>query len=322
MKKYLFTIAALLLIKGNIFAQACCTAGTPLLGSLEMGSANKGVWQFGLTYEYNSLQDVYAGSDVLDDQTRERISQAALLEINYGLTERISFTALISFIDQQRNIDPVSGFVNELGARGVGDALVMIKYNLLNLDMINQRELAVGAGVKAPFGRSDLKSNSILIPADMQPGTGSWDGVLWAYFSQGFLPTVPLNLFVNTSYRINNTNDRFGSNNQGYKFGNEFITSVGLGYRTDTPFDFTLIGRFRNTSPDEFGNEDISNTGGNWFYVVPGVNIKLFDGFTSRLSGQIPIIRDVQGTQLTTTFTTAISFFYSFGGATSSLLDF
>lgn len=146
----------------------------------------------------------------------------------------------------------------------------------------------------------------------MQPGTGSWDGVLWGYFSKGFVPALPLNIFLNGSYRLYGTNNRFGDSfQQGYTFGNELFVNLGAGYRTDTFFDFTLMLRFRNTTPDKFDDGQLPNTGGNWLYLVPGVNGKISGNFTARLSGQIPLYRNLTGTQLTTTYSASIGLFYN-----------
>ncbi|MBL1215700.1 MAG: hypothetical protein HND52_20200 [Ignavibacteriae bacterium] len=284
-----------------------------------MSTSLKGVWQFGITYEYNSLNSVYAGASKLNDDTRERLTQSIIIETNYGITNSFRLTALFSFVNQTRSIDPIYGISNELSSRGFGDALIMLKYNLISLNILDNRELAFGAGLKVPLGKSEITSGEILLPADMQPGTGSWDGVFWAYYSEKLFVELPLNIFINASYKINSTNERFGINRGGYKFGNEFISSIGFGYRTDTFIDFTLFARFRNTNPDEFGDQDISNTGGNWLYLVPGINFKIYQTLTARLSSQLPLYRELKGTQLTTTFTTALSLFISIGGLSNPL---
>jgi hypothetical protein len=311
-RKILLTAGLIIFFAGKVFSQACCTAGTPLLGSLNLTTVDNKTWQFGLTYEYNSLKDIFSGSQIYKDRTRERISQSLLLEVNYGLSRRVTITALLSFVDQQRNIDPNTNMNNELTTRGVGDMVIMAKYNFITLDIVDQRELAFGTGLKIPLGSSDLSSNGILLPADMQPGTGSWDGIFWGYFSQGYLPALPMNLFANVSFRVNTTNKRFGQNNSGYKFGNELIANLGLGYRTDSLFDFTMLVKYRTTFADEFDNDDIPNTGGHWVYAVPGLNLKFNDKFTTRLSAQFPFYRNVNGIQLTTTFTASVSILYSF----------
>jgi len=308
----IYLIALLLLITAELLPQACCSAGSPLLGSLDISSASQGELQVGLTYELNSLQDVYAGTVRLDDDLRERRVNSFLLEANYGLTGRISLTALFTFINQSRNISSYGDLSSRLNTGGLSDGIILVKYNFIPLSLIDQIELTLGAGAKLPIGNSTLRSDGILVPADMQPGTGSWDGVLWGYFSKGFVPALPLNVFLNVSYRLNGTNNRFGDSfQQGYTFGNELFVNLGAGYRTDTFFDFTLMLRFRNTTPDKFDGGQLPNTGGNWLYLVPGVNGKISDHFTARLSGQIPLYRDLTGTQLTTTYSASIGLFYS-----------
>lgn len=239
--KIIYFLILFTIFNGNIYSQACCTAGTPLLGSLDMSTTQKGVWRLGMTYEYNTLTDVYTGFSFLDDNLRERSTQSLLFEINYGLTDRFTITGLFSYINQNRNISPLTGISTELTNRGIGDALILLKYNVIPLNFIDQVEFVIGVGIKAPLGSADAVSNGILLPADMQRGSGSWDGILWAYFSKGFMPSLPITFLSNLSYRLNGGNNRFGNNDEGYKFGNELIASVGVGYRTDTILDFSVF---------------------------------------------------------------------------------
>jgi hypothetical protein len=313
LKKSLHIIISIstIFISADISGQACCTSGTPLLGSLDMSTSSKGLMQFSFTYDYNTLTDVYTGSSELDDDTRSRLTQAGLLEINYGLSRRITLTALFSYVNQSRSINGFGDRTNELSVSGAGDALAMVKYSLIPMNIIDEVELAAGAGIKAPVGKSEIKSNGILLPADMQPGTGSWDILLWAFYTKGRLFDLPMNFISNISYRLNGENDRYGPNQEGYQFGNELALTAGLGYRTDMLLDFSLMFRYRHTAPDIFAESELPNTGGEWLYMVPGINIKIYDNFTGRLAGQIPIYRNLNGTQLTTTFTTSFTLFYS-----------
>ncbi len=311
MKRFYIIIFAFFLT-AEIFPQACCSAGSPLLGSLDIASSGDGELQIGITYELNSLQDVYAGTVRLDDDLRERTVNSFILEANYGLSKRISLSALFTFVNQNRNTSTYGNISSRLNTSGLSDGIVLVKYNIIPLTLIEQIEFTLGAGLKLPIGNATLRSDGILIPADMQLGTGSWDGVLWGYFSKGFVPVIPINIFANVSYRLNGTNNRFGDSfQQGYAFGNELFINLGAGYRTDTFFDFTLMFRFRNTEPDIFDEGVLPNTGGSWLYFVPGINGKISDRLTARLSGQIPLYRDLTGTQLTTTYTASLGLFYN-----------
>lgn len=308
--KIFFIITTIFLGK-NIYSQACCTAGTPLLGSLEMTSAPKGILQFSFTSEHNSLTHVLTGSSKLKNPERERISQSALLEINYGISNKLSVTGIFSYIRQQRTITNFGNEENVLTVSGIGDIALLTKYSLIDFDIFNRQELSVGLGIKFPVGNSNIKSGGVLLPADMQPGTGSWDGFLWGYYSKGEVFHPDLTFLGNLSYRFNGTNDRFDNSDNGYGFGNEFIANIGFNYLITSYLDFTLITKYRNTRADEFDNQGIPNTGGNWLYAVPGISYYLPDKFSTRFDMEIPMYREVIGTQLTTTYTASLSLFYS-----------
>jgi hypothetical protein len=143
----------------------------------------------------------------------------------------------------------------------------------------------------------------------MQPGTGAWDGILWAYVSQGFLPQAPLTIFLTASHRFTGINDRYGSQQRGYKFGNETLVNVGGGYRTDE-VDVSIILRFRHVRADRFGGFEIPNTGGWWLSAQPGVNISTLENLSTRVALHVPLYRNLNGIQLTTTYGVTISLFY------------
>jgi hypothetical protein len=294
------------------WSQACCSAGTPLLSSLELPSTSAGTLQLALTYEYNTLRDVLSGSSTLNDDSRRRTTHSLLLETSYGFTSFLTASVLLTVVQQERSIrSSFDGGESFLQTRGVGDAIVLLKYDLIRANIINQLDVSIGAGAKIPLGRSNLTTDGILLPADMQPGTGAWDGILWGYVSQGFVPTLPLNVFASASYRYTGSNARYGSNQEGYTFANELVANLGVGFRTDTELDFSLVIRFRQTTSDRFAGSDIPNTGGRWLSAVPGINIKVLDNLAVRASGQIPVYRNLDGTQLTTSYTASVTVFYN-----------
>ena len=315
--KTIFVYTALLIVLWGspklLTAQACCTAGTPLMSSLDVTATPPGIWRISLTYHYNFLDDVVSGSQKIEG-IRQRLSQSLLADISYGLNRRLSFTALLSFIQQTRSLKQPNSAqsLEKVATRGVGDMLFLVKYNIIPLDIFSQTQVSAGLGIKAPTGESTLKTGQILLPADMQPGTGSWDAVLWAYYFKGFLPFSKWNYFSNLTYRLNGNNDRYQLSevNSGYRFGNELLATVGTSVSTDSLLSFSLLVRYRNTQADHLAESTVPNTGGHWVYVQPGVNVN-FETVSLRLSGSIPIYRRLTGTQLTTSYTLSFGLFYS-----------
>ncbi len=296
-------------------AQACCSAGTPIMSSLEVSATPANTWQFSLLYEYNYLNDVLSGSDKVKG-IFNRLSQSVLFETSFGLNDYLAFTSILGLTQHTRELNSANIFNSKekITTRGFSDVLFLIKYNVMPLNIFTQRQISIGVGVKIPTGKSDLTNNGFLLAADMQPGTGSWDGLIWAYFFQGFLPLSRFSLFINSTYRFNGTNNRFqlsGPDFKGYKFGNVFLLTTGTSYRTNSIFDFSISFRYRNVQDDFFSGSEIPNTGGHWVNIVPGININ-FESLSLRLAGQIPVFRDLNGIQLTTSHTISLSIFYNF----------
>jgi len=321
MLKSLAAALALLFVVGwqTSFGQACSCAGAPLMGALETAASRAGDWQVGLTYEFSSIGDVYSGTTRFDDDTRRRRIHAGLMEINYGLSGRITVATLFTFMQQERRSEAVIGSGQTLDTRGFGDGLLLLKYNLYPPNINTRRQISVGAGVKMPLGASDLTFNNLLVAADMQPGSGAWDGVLWANASQGLFRDIPVNLSLTTTYRFMGINDRFGLDRESYRFGNEFTLMIGAGIVSDNPLTYTLGFRFRSTAPDKFDGDNVPNSGGKWLNMEPGVNLNILEPVSLRISGQVPVYRNVEGTQLTTSYTLSLSLFYSFVKASPGL---
>ncbi len=290
-----------------VYGQTCGCASAPLLGSFDSSPTPSGSWHFGLTYDYNSIKDLVTGSgDPVNSNTR-RTTHSGLFEISHGFSEHWAFTTMLTLIRHERKNSPAgapgTGF--SLTTKGVGDAAFILKYALLQQTLDSPFELSVGVGVKIPLGSSELEENSIVYPEDMQPGTGAWDGILLGYGTYALIPSGLRQLFISSSYRHSGTNDR------NYRFGSEFIGAAGLSLRTGGIFDYSLMMRYRSAAKDRRNNWEIPNTGGKWVYAIPGINLSVSDTFSVRLSGKIPLYRNLDGTQLTTRFTASLTFYYT-----------
>lgn len=146
--------------------------------------------------------------------------------------------------------------------RGLGDVALLAKYSIIPLNTHTQRSLALGIGPKFPVGNSKVKnSEGRLLPERLQPGTGSWDLLLWGYFYQGFQPVTAASFFATTSYKIS------GKNWRNFKSGDELSITLGTSYGTLTPFDYSLPLQFRTIEEYELNGALQPNTGGLSFLV-------------------------------------------------------
>ena len=109
--------------------------------------------------------------------------------------------------------------------RGLGDATLLLNYNLLNTFMDSDKNrrlnhsLQLGGGVKVPTGRFHYDENNPLAVANanFQPGTGSTDFIVNAFYT---LTAGKWGAVLALSQKLNTTNER------GYRFGNQTYGSV------------------------------------------------------------------------------------------------
>ncbi|MBW6535827.1 MAG: hypothetical protein K0B11_12540 [Mariniphaga sp.] len=285
-------------------AQTCCSGGVPLGGSLGLGTAESQSLQVLVTYDYNAINDLVSFSERLDDDTRSRTTQSSLIEINYGLNNRWSFTGVVPFIRQTRSIQAFAG-EDFTAAQGIGDVVFLAKYRLINPENQSGIDWVAGVGPKIPTAKTDHVNNQgLVMAADMQPGSGSLDGIFWSYFLKSrFLKNPNLGLMAVTTFRYSGENRNYNTT-QTYRFGNEFQFNLGLNYSTfvKRPVDFSTFIRYRKQTEDLIDGGIFPSSGGQWVYVIPGVNISFSPSWSFRLSGDVPLYRKLDGTQLTTSY--------------------
>lgn len=309
-----FTALMLFGFQSLAMGQTCSCAGAPLISSQSISSVSGGNILFGLTYEYKDISNIYSESEKVSNPSVTRNTQSALLEVSYGITDRLTFSGTATFVRKYRETGLQSPAVSDvLITQGIGDGLFMLKYVLHKNTIQEQYQLAVGAGAKVPFGRSSLSQNGLTLNADMQPGSGAWDGVVWSYFSKSFAPATTLNFFLFGTYRQTGTNQRFGNDDR-YKFGNELVINAGVSDKISANLSYIAMTSYRSTSSDLRNGNPMPDTGGKWVRFNPSLRYQLPDGLSLKASGQIPIYQFLNGLQPTTAFSASLSVFYNFGG--------
>ncbi len=316
MKRQMVKIIALagsfvLLSASYVMAQTCCSGGVPLSSNLGLPPEEGGVLQTSLRYDLNTLQTLKAGSEVLNDDSRDRRTHSVLLQLGYSINERFSIDGLFSWVQQDRTIRQF-GNTDFTSTSGVGDAVFLLKYKTL-ATFQNQTVLTTGLGVKAPLGASDLtRTDGLPIIADLQPGSGAWDAILWGQMVQvlGFRPSMSISGTAVYSIKGEN-NEYLGS--ETYEFGNELQLMLGMSDRLllgNVIIDPSVIFRFRNVARDVFNDQLLPNTGGTWLFVNPGLNYWINSDFSFGVNVALPLVAHVDGTQVSPTYRINTGFFY------------
>ena len=290
-------------------SQTCSCAGAPLISSQSVSTTSQGNLLLGITYEHNQISELYRANNKLTNQIVKRSTQSTLIELNYGITDRLTISGTATYV-RKRRLGLQSN--DELVTTGIGDGLVLLKYVIHQNTIKEQYQLAIGGGAKIPFGKSSLTNDGIALNLDMQPGTGAWDGIAWSYFSKTFAPASTLNLFFFSTYRATGSAERF-STNDNYEFGNELLVNIGVTNNITSDLSYIGVINYRSTSSDERNNNKLANTGGKWINLEPGLQYQLTDGLSIKASGKIPVYQYLNGLQPTTSYTASLSLFYNFG---------
>lgn len=283
------------------YSQTCCSGGVPLSGNIGLPASNPGTFQLSLSYDNNVLNTLKSGSETLDESQNERRTQSALLELGYTFSPRLSVDIFMSFVQQERHIFSPFG-INSTITKGVGDGVILVKYKLSK--PLDNYTWEIGAGPKLPLGTTEKKSDlGITLAADLQPGSGAWDAVFWTNFNKqlSFRPSMTINLM--STFRLTGDNKDFlGSLT--YGFGNEYQTVASISDRLviqTLMLDPSISLRYRWAGRDSRDNQEIEATGGQWVFIIPGLNVNLIRGLAVSASVELPIYSYVNNTQLTPT---------------------
>ncbi|MEM6765255.1 MAG: hypothetical protein AAF655_10025 [Bacteroidota bacterium] len=303
----------------------CCSGGVPIASNLGLTAKPGGTLQLQATYDYNNLTDFFTGTEELDDDTRIRITHSWLLEANYDFSSAFAINTLFSYVRQERRIKLQLGGIDETVNTGVGDAIILFKYNVFHKNPQSKTQLTIGVGPKLPLGRIDfLDNNGILLPADLQPGTGAWDALFWTNFNQ-FDILRPTTLFTAiASFRATSTALR-NNEIQDYKFGNEFQIQAGISDRfllgNKYSIDPSILFRFRTVEKDLIDGVAFESTGGTYFFWVPSISLNFSPTLSVRAFGNIPLYREVGGGQVTTSYKLGFSVYYSLNTRKNTFLN-
>lgn len=303
--------------------QTCCSGGVPLSNNLGLPASDAKTLQFALTYDLNVLKTLKTGNETLEDDARDRKTHSGIFEIGYSFSNKFSVDGFFSFVRQERTINQF-GNTNFVATNGVGDAVLLFKYKVW-ASAGNTTILQVGAGPKIPIGATDKRSEQgLALNADLQPGSGAWDGILLAQLSHvlGFRPSM--SLVATSTYGIKGKNDDY-FDVQTYQFGKEFQFNIGLSDRIlvgKSILDPSVLFQFRNQAPDQIDGVNLPSTGGNWMFINPNLAYWVSPDFSLNMGVSLPIIANVTGTQVTPTYRFTTGIFYRIPSKSKELIKF
>ena len=297
MIKIILVLFSLPIIFNNyIYSQACCTVGTSIANGGERGAIPVNTLSTSLMFQQNILNTAYESSQkIVDPLNRKSTVTNINLELEYGIVNKVSILFILPYTNRTRETNVTDSETNNtevisFTGQGLGDIILLGKYEIITPNILSPLGLAIGGGAKLPTGSFEVENNGTRLSIDLQPGTGASDLLLWGHFLYG-LPSIGFSTNANFLYRY------AGVNLDSYRYGDEFLTSVNgtYSFAEFLAVNLQLKGRF--AAEDYWNGRFLPSTGGTYIDLTPSL-IYYEGSFSLRVFVQVPIYRNVKGIQL------------------------
>lgn len=274
-------------------SQNCCAPAVPQQGVLGETVALPQTLEISLHYEYLRSQDLYEGSEQIADQRDTKTAwHRATMAVSYGISSRLGISIIAPYIWKEKSLIVTDRRIN-YNTDGIGDITGIVRFSIIPRDFVNFRELSMGLGLKAPTGSTDACSYGMVLPKELQPGTGSWDYHGSLSFFQGF---EPVDFIVSATYMVTSTDE-------GYKFGNQFSYLINSRFHLYPQVDISLALTGIIRAKDKQGGEEQSNTGRSQVWLTSGLQVQALPDFLRlHANFEIPIYQHFNGIQLGSDF--------------------
>lgn len=304
-------------------AQACATCGCTLSADGAMGYSNLPGWRLSLEYDYINQDELrsgtHAASGVPDGYELEHdtLNRYVTAGVNYAPNSRWNVTLLVPYVIRDHSTYGTYDSTQPLPelstshSSSLGDLRVIGAYQ----GFLASRELGVQLGVKLPSGRygtavdfSSGPSAGTPVDASLQPGSGSTDVILGAYYHHPV--SLNFDLFGSIQFQsaVRHHMDQPGND---YRPGNSTTGIIGVRYEADARWIPQLQLNLLHKSPDQGALADVQSTAGTVFYASPGINVQVAGRLRAFGFVQVPFYSNLYGYQLFPHYTVSAGLSYA-----------
>lgn len=239
------------------------------------------------------------------------------LGIDYSTNRDWGVNIQVPYIDRQHSTlgTASDGFTPGPGGgqygshtRGFGDVKVIGRYQgftpQCNFGVLYGVKLPTGSYTETGTSTDPTAPGSVPIDRGLQPGTGTTDAIVGAYYSSGI--SQDWDYFTQALFQR-----ALNSRNQ-YKPGDGLNLNLGLRYAGFSAVSPLLQLNYRYVRHDEGANADQISTGGTLLYLSPGISASISARISVYGFYQVPVYQDVNGVQLAPRYTASVGVRYSF----------
>jgi Putative MetA-pathway of phenol degradation len=242
----------------------------------------------------NQSGDDPSGSD------RDRTSQQIISVLGYAFSSDLMLIGVLPYIDNDLDIN-IANMRQDRSAIDIGDLRLFGRYTLFRRNWPGGTlRISPFAGLEMPIGEDDKQDALGRLPANVQPGSGSWDpfgGIVLTYQTLDFEVDTAISYQINTEANDFEFGDitRFDASLQYRLWPRELKGGVpGFLYGV---FETNLIYKNKNRT---FSVND-ANSGGTTLFLVPGIQY-ITRRWVVETALQLPVVQDLNGTALENDF--------------------
>ena len=305
-------------------AAACATCGCSLSSDAAMGYSVSAGWRVSVEYDYIDQDELRSGTrsvaGVPDgfELERDTLNQYVTTGISYSPDPAWSISLYAPYVIRSHSTfgafdasQPLP-MPSSVSYSSLGDLRIIGAYQ----GLLPENNLGIQLGIKLPTGRYGTAVDfgtgpaaGTPLDASLQPGTGSTDIILGAYYHQPL--SRNLEMFVNAQFQsaVRHHLDEPGND---YRPGNATTVSFGLRYASNPRWVPQLQVNLVHKAPDQGALADIQSTAGTVAYVSPGFTARVFGGLHVFGFVQLPAYSNLYGYQLFPHYTASVGASYGF----------
>jgi hypothetical protein len=280
-------------------------------------------WRLNLQYDYihqdqlrsgtRSISTVPAGNEL----ERETLNRYFTAGVSYSPNSAWNVSLFAPYVVRTHSTygeyDPDQPLPELSSSRSssLGDIKLIGSYQ----GLLPTNNLGLQLGVKLPTGHYGTAVNfnggpntGEPLDASLQPGTGSTDVIVGAYYYQAI--SQNFDFFANAQFQsaVRHHMDQPGND---FRPGNSTTVSFGLRYEEHPDWVPQLQVNLLRKSRDQGALADVQSTAGNIIYLSPGLTAHVVANLRAYAFVQIPVYRNLYGYQLFPRYTTSVGLSYA-----------
>jgi len=263
-------------------------------------------WLLTAGFEYRSRRGLLDGADRIGDPFhRTESTHVAVLSAHYGVMNTVQIGAIVPYVTHVLELDDPAG-PDRFASSGIGDVTLYGKWRYYRWDDVGKAmNFALLAGLELPTGRDDARDKGVLLAADLQPGSASWDPFVGAAvtYEPGRWRFNAMALYK-----------RVGQGTHDYKQADQVFAEVAAGNRfwlEPYPGPFMradVMLRFRHEGADQQGGTSVASTGGDLLSIGVNWAFRPRPTLDLQVAVEVPIFEEVRGIQLKNQFSVFVAF--------------